>query len=285
MLPISEERELKFAITDNRGQAVLLVFLLLAIGLTVVASVFLSSLRDYRSTHYTTQYSQAGSAAEAGLEAALADQGQLQAAFQNKVTADSGPVQLTPGAYQYNINPAGAGTEYVTAKAIEENEVLEVRLSDVEYGAAPNPTPTIVYNFGGSSLTIYWGSLSGSSPSIETRIYRVDYDNGKIILDREVSSCSGGGSVGGVNFNCSTSITIDGSRDGTLDEVVRIRPIGGGTKIGLRASADFAVAQAVEVVSEGSSGEARVKLEQEVTRSFLPPIFDFLMFSGGSISK
>lgn len=276
MLPINK---------NNRGQAVLLVFLLLAIGLTVMASVFLSSLRDYRSTHYTTQYSQAGSAAEAGLEAALADQGQLQAAFSQSKTPGSGAVALTPGASQYDIYPAGAGTEYVTAKMIEQNEVLEVRLSDVEYGDPPNPTPTIVYNFTGSTLGIYWNQPSGSTVRIETKIYRVDYRNGKIILDREVHGCGGGGSVGGVNFNCNTSINIDGSADGTLDEVVRIRPIGGGTKIGLRANTDFAVAQAVEVVSEGSSGEARVKLEQEVTRSFLPPIFDFLMFSGGSISK
>lgn len=278
MLPINK---------NNRGQAVLLIFLLLAIGLTVVASVFLSSLRDYRSTHYTTQYSQAGSAAEAGLEAALANQPQLQAAFSQNKTPGSGAVTLTPGASQYDINPAGAGTEYVTAKAIDMHEVLEVRLSDVEYGAAPNPTPTIVYNFGGSSLGIYWNQPSGSTVRIEARIYRVDYDNGKIILDREDRGCIGGSYlVGGVSFNCITSITIDGSPvDGTLDEVVRIRPIGGGTRIGLRPDSDFAVAQAVEVVSEGRSGEARVKLEQEVTRSFLPPIFDFLMFSGGSISK
>lgn len=273
-----------FSLKNNQGQAILLVFLIVAIGLSIGAAIFLNSLREYRSASYSTQYSQAGSAAEAGVEEGLSNESSLTSIFQvTPVPTVTGT--LTTGNYTAQMSSEGV-SQYVTAKIIDENEVLEIRVGDINYGD-PDPTPTVVYTYG-DPINLYWNNTASN---IEVRIYKVDYNQGRVLLRKDIyntSGCSGGSIVVGgipVNFDCTESLTIERTAGTSADEIVRVRPIGGGTKLGFVANSVLPVAQVVSVQSIGESGQATVKIKEEATRPFLPPIFDYLMFSGGDISK
>lgn len=245
----------------ERGQAIILILLFVAIGLTVVSSVSTRSLREYRETSYATQYSQAASMAEAGLEEALGRESFLESAFgtarQGWEGVDS---TLESGSYRYQVKTLyGGGEAYVTAKKIEENEVVEIRLGDFDCSSGSRLQ---FYPPFSGTITISWDG----SAEIETRIYKVTADC-KVVLDRDVKTSP-------------ASVTLDGSA-----EILRIRPIGEGAKISITSSSDLPVSQAVRVTSIGSSGQATVNLTEEVSRPFLPPIFDYLLFSGTGINK
>lgn len=271
-----------FSLKNNQGQAILLVFLIVAIGLSIGAAIFLNSLREYRSASYSTQYSQAGSAAEAGVEEGLGNESSLTSIFQvTPVPSVTGT--LTTGKYTAQMSSEGV-SQYVTAKVIDENEVLEIRVGDINYGD-PEPTPTVVYTYD-DAIDLYWNDEA----SIEVRIYKVNYEEGRVLLRKDIYDCSGGAGsimIGGstVNFDCTASVDMEVVANVSADEILRVRPIGGGTKLGFTTASALPVAQVVKVQSIGESGQSQVKIKEEATRSFLPPIFDYLMFSGGDISK
>lgn len=270
MLPINKEKFKK-----SQGQAIILTLLLMAIGLTVGASIITRTLREYREASYQSQYSQAETAAEAGLEEALSQETLLEQALQTTRQGYEGSViTFGQGTYKYNIEPYGYQQEgFMTAKTIEENEVVEIRVGDFDCSTGARIAIFSPYN---GNITIFWNDAQ----RIETRIYKIS-ESCEVILDRDIDGCgSGSWSIGDESFNCSQTVGIDGTA-----EILRIRPIGKGTKIGIVPDGLLPVAQSIRIISQGASGQASVQLEEEVSRPFLPSIFDYLLFSGTGIEK
>jgi len=104
-----------------RGQAVLIVLLIMVVALTVGISISTRSTKDIRQSTRTEESQRAFSAAEAGLEAALvATDGSIS---QNLSSTDQ--------EIKYTANKAyyGSGTEFIFPEYVERDDTSRYGLS------------------------------------------------------------------------------------------------------------------------------------------------------------
>lgn len=292
---------------SQKGQALLLVLLVMAVVLTVALSVVSRSITDITISQKEEESARAFSAAEAGIERAL-----IEAVPAGEHSLPAG------GKYQVGTGETiGGGRSFILPTEASSGDILPVWL------VSHNTSGNIVCDdddypcFTGRSLTICWGaegspSDSDVTPAIEVSVLHkngrqvqvgrgaFDPNPARRVTNQFASTDSGSCTIRvdstDFNFPFSKTITFDAGglapqrRDENEEDgpqIARIRFFYNTDRthpVGVQASSNLP-AQGTRIVSTGTVGEVTRKIE--VSRLFedLPPIFDFGLFSGGSLVK
>jgi hypothetical protein len=249
---------------SERGQAGIVVLLMTVVLVTIGLSVASRSVTDIRFSEQEEETTRAFDIAEAGVEEALR---------QDLST-------FTPGTlYQNPINPSDSfevSQGNIIIAEIEEGEAIEVDVSsfsgdvDINWGAVGeqcNVNPRF------ASLVVSVINNSGN-------LARTAYTRSGCNRADNFSQTAGASPLTGYELN------IDHPVAGS-DQRMRIRAVYAGTNLLVQTdSGDFPDPQYYIVHSEAQTagGESRAV---EVTKSLpIPPsIFDFAVFSGGTLTK
>lgn len=296
---------------SQKGQALLIVLLVMAVVLTSALAIVSRSITDITVSQKEEESARAFSAAEAGIERAL-----IEAVPAGEHTLPAG------GSYQVGTGETiGGGRDFILPTQASSGDILPVWL------VSHNTSGNIVCDdddypcFTGTGLKICWGAEntpgdSAVTPAIEVSVFYRDGSNIKIgrgaydpyptrrttgvsgtPANRFDSTDTGTCQIGSTNFAFSKTITFDAGglapQRGDEDElngpqIARIRFFYNTDRthpVGVQAQGGDLPAQGTKIVSTGMVGNVTRKIE--VSRLFedLPPIFDFGLFSGGSLVK
>lgn len=271
----------------ERGQAVLIILLVMVVGLTVGLSLATRTVTDIKISQQTEESARAFSAAEAGIEAYL----------QNSGIGSTGVV----GSGSYTITAANAGGNDELLKIGEVTVGDTFTLWLIGHDAATEEldwTPANAY--GGSGLAICWATAG--NPAVEvTAVYRngagpytygvsrAAYDpsgirsNGFALISGTPVGCTGGYYGKQMTFSSDFSPTIP---VGATIAALRIRPFYANATLEVKPAASQSLpTQGLNISASGTSGNTTRKVS--VLRSYpsLPAIFDYVLFSGTNVSK
>lgn len=292
----------------QKGQALLIILLVMAVVLTIALSVASRSVSDIAISQKEEEASRAFSAAEAGIEQAL--------------LLGEGSVGSVANVGTFNAQVSGlaeGGKSFTVPVLLNSGETVPV------WFVSHDATGNLVCDgdnpcFTGSRIRVCWGeegtSPSGSTtPALElsilytstpgdystSRIGRGAYDpysvrRGSNSFDSQDGTCS----VDGKNYAFSKTIQLNSdlgipasatSKENGLQQA-RLRLLYNTDRAHpVAINVDFPgngvlPQQGLKVESTGESGEATRKIEVFQLFSDLPPIFDFGIFTGsGGLTK
>lgn len=290
----------------ERGQALVIIVLVMAVVLTIALSVVSRSITDINISTKDDNSSRAFSAAEAGIEQALLN-GPLTG---NLPSQDSFSSEITL--------LASGGTELAVPLLLSSGETAPVWLvghDDSGELACSVDKPC----FTGSQLKVCWGEKDtpdnvSTTPAIEvsvlyttsdtdfstTKIARTAFDPHLTRTDNNsfIKGNDGECTISGVIYEFSKTVDLASvgvtvrpstnvrrgpqfARLRLLYNTTQSHPVG----VSVQGSGNFPI-QGKRVTSTGFSGEAQRRLEVYQLYSDLPPVFDFTIFSGsGGIVK
>lgn len=281
----------------SKGQALIIILLVLAVAATVVLSLISRSITDITITTKERDSSRAFSAAEAGIEEALV----------------GGPTSATlPGGENYavTVGTVGEGTnEFVWPQEILSGDTVPLWL--VSHATDGSLTCADGKCFAAPSLKVCWGreGTSGSdsqTPAVEVVVlyktsgsYRVaraslDPNSARRTSNKFDAPDSNNCAIGGKTFPFGENITFSdlgipasvyNSADGL--QTARIRLLYNTSTphpVGFSAPVTFP-GQGKKLTSVGTSGESTRRLEVFQSFTDLPPVLDFAAFSSSSITK
>lgn len=287
----------KYLPGSTSGQALIVILLVLAVAATVVLSLISRTVTDVAITNKEKESSRAFSAAEAGIEEALV----------------GGPATTTlPGGETYTVAVGAVGegaTEFVWPQEILAGDT--VPLWFVSHSGDGSLTCADNRCFTGASFKVCWGregTLSGDSqtPAIEVVvIYKTSagaYLVGRVALDpnftrrssNKFDAESGSCTLAGQAFPFGKTINFAdlGIPSSVYDtagglQTARIRLLyntATSHPVAFGGTSSFP-SQGKRLTSTGTSGEATRKVEVFQGFADLPPVFDFVLFTGGSLTK
>ncbi len=284
--------QLKKARDLPQGQALLVILLVMAVGLTIGLAVTSRTVTDIEISEKTEEAARAFSAAEAGVEEAL-------------VTAGFG--ELPSGEFEGGVSyttrkdPLGEEKTYLFP-SVENNETKTLWLA--EYPDTES--------YAEDSLILYWGDFDSSeNPSLEVIVYYLDGGNYKTWryalnpIDRGDGFCQpdlagdtcdkvldfdqfGPHSIGSQEASYKATIELPGGPNVVL-LFARLRLLYSDESqvLGAEAVGDSIIlpSQGVKITSTGTAGASTRKVE--VIREHPAPseIFDFLLYSGTDLEK
>jgi len=268
----------------QKGQALLIVILVMTIALTVGLSVATRTITTLRSASEDENSQRAFSAAEAGIEKALQDNLEASGTFSNNTT------------YSTSIQPL-TGQKFLLNNGISvlKDNATDVWLSD--YPSYANPWS--------GTLTIYWGSssdvcekveadntlaalevilITGTKAAPQFTQYALDPCTGSLGDRATVNSfeaiSAGGDVIDDKEFAYKRTIDI------TSGLLMRIIPLYAGTNIavtgcdGTGGSCSDLPSQGTIITSTGSSDQTERKLVGFKQNPSLPiQIFPYVLFS------
>lgn len=280
-----------------RGQALIVILLVLAVAATVVLSLLSRTVTDVTITTKDKESSRAFSAAEAGVEEALV----------------GGTVSGTlSGGEQFSVQVGQVGegaNEFVWPQEALAGDTVPLWF----VSHAPDGTLTCADGkcFVGAATKVCWGKEGTSASDAQTPALEVvviykssgNYKIGRVAVDPNSSRAAGNKFDAPDGNNCAVGsrafpfgetinfadIGIPSSVYNNPDglQVARIRLIYNTTTahpIAFSAPAAFP-SQGKRLVSTGTAGEASRKIEVFQGFEDLPPIFDFAAFSAGGLTK
>ena len=185
----------------QRGQAILIVVLVMAIALTIGLAIISRSITDVRVSRQEEESARAFSAAEAGIEKTVA------------LGLSSGTFTLNGQEVNYNVVSSGIGgsgvTEILFSEQLKSGEVQSVWL--VNHDADGDLDPSSYYQ--GATINFYWGNESTAddevtTPALEaTLVYQ---ESGSFKIKRAVFDPSTASRKGSNNFSdAGAGATID----------------------------------------------------------------------------
>ena len=246
------------------GQVGLVVLLVMVVMLTMGLSIMSQSTRDVTQSRQEEETTRVFNAAEAGIETALNSDFNLIIATETSPETAVG----SSSEYQYSITPVTSG---FTAR-VEQGHSSEVYLGSVgaisniivhwgygeECDTLPNPASLIITIYGSTTRHFAYGCQSLGDDFDQPS----SYNSNGYAMRRIVTLAIG-------------------------DRLIRIRPVYNTTDI-LVSNGSFTLPpQGHQIVSTGTSGigdETRA-IEVNRTRPIAPSIFDYAVFSGGSLTK
>lgn len=293
-----------FSRTSQRGQAVLIILLLMSVVLTVALSIVSRSITDITISQKEEESSRAFSAAEAGIEQALR-------AGATTGTFDSG------GSYEVGVaEDVGNASEYILPPLLGSGDTATVWFASHDDSG---PTCADGACFTGRNVEVCWGkegtlSDNAETPAIEmtviykdrssgnpARVGRAAYDpNGTRRGTNKFSELTAGDLrsciIGSATFAFRKVIDLQGiigaeNRRSAGGEtkgpwLARIRLLyntGGAHPVGVKSpDGPLFPKQGTKYISTGRVGDVTRKVEYVKLFSDLPPIFDFGLFSGVS---
>lgn len=268
---------------ESSGQALLIILLIMAVALTIGLSIISRSITDIKISQQTEEAARAFSAAEAGIEEAL-------------VTGTGGTGQFaeTGASYQTATQGLGEGeTEFVFPQEIQVGEPQTLWLVEHNEDGSINETP--YYTTG--SLDVCWGGTA----ALEVSIYYKDGTSYKVArgaydpdatrrATNNFSSPDPGSCAGLANkkiLNFSGDFGINPATKTLL--FLRLRVLYANAQVGAvtpgSGIGQVLPAQGTRIESTGTAGAATRKVEVVRYYPAPPEIFDFAIYSGGSLSK
>jgi type II secretory pathway pseudopilin PulG len=293
----------------EKGQALLIVLLSLAVVLTVVLFVLSRSVTDIAVSSRFEEAIRAFSAAEAGVEQALI------------AAAPSGVVQIGNASYNVSVNEAAEGEKsfaYPLPLTAGDSVVIWFVAHDDEGNlicSAQKPC------FTGDTVRFCWGNVgtessSSVTPALEASIvYAATPGNyatlrvARVALDpnagRRVSNsfdapdlgaCSIGGGTNSYEFQKVVSLSSLGIPSASYSvqdglQFVRLRILyNSDVSHGVGIDVDFPndsplASQGKNIISAGSAGGSNRRLNVFQSWGEIPSVFSFPAFSGGSLVK
>lgn len=265
----------KMSITQQRhqaGQAGLIVVLLSVVVLTIGLSLMVRTTQQAQITSQQEESAKIFSAAETGIEKALAD---IQSLEQNEINLEEVASQ--------NLTDPNAAVNL----SITQDNILKTHL---DQGAAAELTVT-----GTDPIDINWSFVPcGQNPAaLIISIYNDDGTGNITSRYEAVKGPENQGCTSGTNFHYSTVTTGDAPYQFKYelplvanDYFVRIEPIFNSTDIkaeGLAINrAQFTVISKAEDVTGSNQAKA---IEVKRTLSTPPSFMDYTLYSGSSITK
>ena len=268
---------------NQRGQALLIVVLVMAVALTIGLAVVSRSITDIKISRQEEESSRVFSVAEAGIEEAL----KLGSGTSGTISEIS---------YTVSETAQGGGTEFVFPKAIEAGDTQTLWL--VEHEPDGDLIQTAFYTAGG--LSVCWEDTDPET-ALEVSILYKDagvYKIARGAYDTEAASrgnsfdppdagdCAGLGRKKTLTWT-DFGITLDSN---TFLISLRLRPIYNQAKIGavgVGGSGGILPSQGKcyeSTASLSTSGITR-KVQQCQFHKTPPGIFDYVLFSEGGLTK
>ena len=286
-----------FSKQSQSGQTLIIILVIMVVSLTVGLAVASRSITDVRLSTQAEQSQRAFSAAEAGIEDALRQD--LQAIVtagggsEGSFSSDVGGVP-----YTVTVTKAAESDTFATDRMVVKDDVAQISTKDADI----------------DTLEIYWVDTSSDTektiPQASLEVSEIYKDStGKwqmkkyaynppatVMLNSETNNgftpvvdCGGSCTISGKTFKYKTQINLAAA--GT--EIFRIKPVYNGATVAVKildcgSGGDSCVLPAQSYTVESSSTIAGVTRKIQITKSLktLPPIFDFVLFSGsGPISK
>lgn len=281
----------------NSGQALLIILLIMAVGLTIGLAVVSRSVTDIRISQEQEESSRAFSAAEAGLEHLLAgvSPGDLPSFGDFNIGVDTRSL-------------GGEGkTSFVFPKEIKAGNIQTVWLVDHTEGGDLGSE-----FYSGNNLTFYWGNENvddGSDicPALEVVI--IYKDGAGKFQSRRVAFDPNNGRVASNDFTLISKASypledktfafkadFTDNEEGTLfptgEELYAIRikllyNVDGAHILGVQGNADLPLqghCYQVTAISQAETGISS-KVEQCQLYKAPPAIFDYVLFSEENLSK
>jgi type II secretory pathway pseudopilin PulG len=256
--------------TVNRGQAALIVLLVVGVALGFALSTISRSTTELKISEQEQEASRAFNAAEAGIEEAL-----------RNLAAGSGSVTVDDITVNYTVE------ELDNLEGVfEENEAAQVSLTGAGLGLSQLTiewvdSPNTVENPGCDSASAVSG---GTAASLLITVIDDTYQ----VTRTAVNACDLASENGMLNVTDSGSDNYLRRYDLAVDSndvLVRIRPIYNRASLRVTANADLPV-QYYRIDSQAAATNLAVKSIQ-VTRTVpaTAAIFDYVLFSGTNITK
>lgn len=267
------------------GQALLVVLLVMAVGLTISLAIVSRSLTDIKISQQEEESARAFSVAEAGLEEAL----KMGAG----TTGTIGDVT-----YQVTEVAQGGEKEFVFPKRVARDDAQTIWL--VGHNAESQPDPSIS-SYDETTIEIYWGNegaeINDATPALEAiLIYQDggDYQVARFPFDpnggRRATNQFGGASIGsyelaGTNFQFKQTINFP-SADSYYALRLRLIYNDESQVLGVKGEANLP--------DQGNCYDSTATIETtgitrrvQQCRLYKAPsgIFDYVLFSGGDLTK
>lgn len=280
----------------RKGEIVLIILLIMAVGLTVGLSVTSRSITDLKQTNQMEESNRAFSAAEAGIEKAL----EVGVYDVNSIPQTS----VGEAKYTVDVAPFGNTTSlYAIEKAVEDGDAETIWLVPHNTDGSLN-TEDRYYN--ANSINICWRSTSGD-PALEVsaffydiardeyKIARVAYDvnnvshaNNFTHVDRDAanSKCAVSGKSGYTYIALVGFTTMGIDVSSHIPIALRVRPIYSDAEIAVQSVNNASIPeQGKNILSTGQFD--KVTRKWNVTHSFPASrdIFDYAVWSGTDLVK
>lgn len=310
----------KKQISNQAGQVILTIILIMSVVLAVGLSVIQKSLSDVTTATKVEQSQRAFSAAEAGIEKTLKG-GDQNCGDPNKTCVsfdNASQAKVTDTGFKPAIASPGTRQEPVEFDALFREQIAQVWLAD--YTSNNNP-PTAQY--AQPTLDVYWGNpTSTDKTAIELTLIYFDgsqYTWRKWYLDHpilraqpngfcQISTCGGGNVAGSKTYQCKFTLGDPSSSciNGVAMDNSSLVPNGSTNLMVIRARllyndnsqplAFWAVGtcgaascslprQKREIYSLGSSGDTQRRVKVSQWNNVVPFYFDYAIFSAGEINK
>lgn len=271
---------------NNHGQIVLILVLLTVVGLTIGLSLISRSITDVRITSQIEQSSRAFSAAEAGIETALAGRVEF---------GPTGSVSLPGATANYSVNAIGGNADPFKLPNTDIGETQTVWL--IEHNADDTINESGYFYPVDSLLDICWGDKEGSFPAILVSIFYKDGNDYKLAKKAYDSQNRGNnfqigdilGDYCSLGFRYKKTIVAGSDSDPNSDDfnvapgsiliLMRIQPLYEKAALAVAPSTNLPV-QGKVITSIGQT-ETSVVRKIQVYQGYpvLPSLLDFTYFS------
>lgn len=302
----------------QNGQAILLLIIVMTVALAIGLSIIQKSLVDVSISSKVEQSSRAYFAAEAGIEKALQGNTSSQSFSETESRieniTDTGQIPCIPGqpgCAQGTGEKQAALEFYDQERRLAKEDVVQVWLADP---ANPNITNCSGYTcYTQTTLDVFWGNSDTDRAALEVTLIYWDgakFAPKKLYLDNgnesrtngfeKVLPCSGFHKpVWSTNeYQCKKTLgdnNPDPIKNPPLPSgliLIRARLLYNSTPQAFAvqstascASGCLLPSQARSIISTGASGEAQRKIRLFQQYNYVPPYFDFAIFSASSITK
>ncbi len=283
--------------SNEKGQLILTLILVMTVALAIGLSVVQKSLVDVSTSTKVEQSSRAFSAAEAGIEKALkGDTGGVNfpdTGSKTTAVVDTNLIPCTPGV---GSCPLGQ-QDPLQYPPVAKEDVVQVWLAN--YTSTTNPPPA---HYTQSSLDVYWGNSDDDKAALELTLVYHDgnaYKSQKWYLDQisripannfDVSALCGKDRwpVGTNKYQCKK--TLQSLPAGLM--LLRTRLLYNSSSqpfavqaVGTCGTSCSLPPQAREITSTGVAGETQRKVNLFLLNNVVPSYFDYAIFSAGKIEK
>ena len=258
----------------QKGQVLLVILLVMVVGLTIGLSLSTRSVTDIKISTQLEESSRAFAAAEAGIEAALKGE-----------AAPATPIPIGNAAYIFSTAPTGGTDQPLALGKIGIADTYTVWL------AAHTDTGEIDLTdaYGGNSIDVCWQKVEGTiEPAMEISIIYQQGANYQIWRGAYDPSSRSNNFDGTDTIDCGGGFTYGKtvSLPGGTPIALRLRPFYAEASIGIAPQGGNNLpSQGLTITSTGTAGETTRKVEVIESYPSLPAIFDYVLFSGGGISK
>lgn len=282
-------------ITSAQGQILVLVLLVVLVGLTIGLSIASRTLTNIRNAGDLDQSNRAFSAAEAGIEKALA---RIKAG-QDCSSGACNP-NITGTVTEVKLENAGGNTGAFGIPALEKDNVIQLNLA----------------TYTGDTFDVYWGNADDSGNSAAAIVVSVVYANGanyglgKTAIDPSSrnnnfsSPTASGGSVSYPGTSNGLTLQDDSFHDdygfmsrinlknspgnlvpaGSNPVMARVRLLyNGPEQIAFSPQDTFSLPpQGQQITSTSSAGGKTRTVKVFKSNATLPAIFDYALFNGST---